>query len=130
MSRIRNVLVTGVIGLTAAAAVSAPAQAAPQGHVNPGHIIFGTQFGTGCRYVANVAVNASGTVTFWDWKGKGYKPLYVGKDYPRGGVAAVNWIPRREGIRHLYAVQNGQKSKITNVRVTRGYGGGWTCIAF
>jgi len=113
----------------AATVLSAPADAAPRGTVDTGVIIFGTQYGTGCAYPMNIAVDSSSMVTFWDQK-KGHKPILIGRDRPKGALATVTWWPKREGLRRLYAVQDGKRSKIKIERVTRGYGSGGTCIAF
>lgn len=129
-SRITVALVTGFTALSLALS-AAPADAAPQGRPDPGQGIgwFSNNHGTGCSYSLTVPVNSSGMVSFYDWKGGKHKPILVGRAMASGANAAVTWWPKREGLRRLYAVQNGERSKIAYVRVTRGYGSGGLCVA-
>ncbi|MFC0316416.1 hypothetical protein ACFQNE_00120 [Gordonia phosphorivorans] len=130
-ARIRTALVAGCAAAAVAATVSAaPASAAPQGRVDPGIGFFSVNHGVGCSYSMTVPVNASGLVSFYDWKGRGYPPQLIGRAMASGGNAAVTWWPKRQGLRKVYAVQNGKKSAITTVRVTQGYGSGGLCFAF
>ncbi|GAA3950390.1 hypothetical protein [Gordonia caeni] len=131
MSRVKAAVVAGCAAAAVAATLTAaPAQAAPQGKVDPGIGFFSVNHGVGCSYSMTVPVNSSGMVSFYDWKGPGYPPLFIGRAMASGGNAAVTWWPKRQGLRKIYAVQNGQKSAITKVRVTQGYGSGGTCFAF
>ncbi len=114
----------------AAALTAAPAGAAPQGQVDAGTGFSSVNYGVGCSYSMTVPVNSSGLVSFYDWKGPGYPPLLIGRAQASGANAAVTWWPKRQGIRKLYAEQNGQRSRITTVRVSQGYGSGGMCFAF
>lgn len=129
-SRITTAVITGVAALSLALS-AAPAAAAPQGRPDPGQGIgfFSTNHGVGCSYSLTVPVNSSGMVSFYDWKGPGYPPLFIGQAMASGANAAVTWWPKREGLRRIYAVQNGEKSTTAWVRVTRGYGSGGLCFA-
>ncbi|GAA4751631.1 hypothetical protein MUG78_04910 [Gordonia alkaliphila] len=131
ISRATTAVVAGCAAAAVAATLSAaPANAAPQGRVDPGIGFFSVNHGVGCSYSMTVPVNASGLVSFYDWKGRGYPPLLIGRAMASGGNAAVTWWPKRQGLRNVYAVQNGKKSPITKVRVTQGYGSGGLCFAF
>ena len=131
MSRVKAAVVAGCTAAAVAATLSAaPAQAAPQGKVDPGIGFFSVNHGVGCSYSMTVPVNSSGMVSFYDWKGPGYPPLLIGRAMASGANAAVTWWPKRQGLRRIYAVQNEQKSPIKRVRVTQGYGSGGACFAF
>nr|WP_029759852.1 hypothetical protein [Gordonia hirsuta] len=130
ISRVKATVLAGCAAVALLSAAAAPAQAAPQGKVDPGIGFFSVNYGVGCSYSMTVPVNSSGMVSFYDWKGPGYPPLFVGRAMASGAKAAVTWWPKREGVRRLYAVQNGERSAITTVRVTRGYGSGGLCFAY
>lgn len=123
------VLLSVGIGLAGPAVVGAGvAKAAPSGQVDPGVPFSSIVYGTGCTYSLTVPVNASGMVTFYEQR-RGYPPRFIGKAQAYGLSASVRWIPRRQGDRMLYAVQNGQKSPMTVARVHQGYGSGGLCFA-
>lgn len=103
-------------------------QAAPAGPVDAGVPFSSVVYGTGCTYNLVVPVNSTGTVYFWEQR-TGYAPVFIGKAEAYQLVATVNWIPRRQGDRMLYAVQNGVKGPVTVARVHQGYGSGWACFA-
>lgn len=130
MSRLKSAVVAGCAAAVALTLSAAPAQAAPQGRVDPGVGFFSVNYGVGCSYSMTVPVNSSGMVSFYDWKGPGYQPLFIGRAMADGANAAVTWWPKRKGTRTLYAVQNGKRSQLKKVRVTQGYGSGGTCFAF
>ncbi|MEZ5212524.1 MULTISPECIES: hypothetical protein [unclassified Gordonia (in: high G+C Gram-positive bacteria)] len=130
MSRVKAAVLAGCTAAAALTLAAAPAHAAPQGKVDPGIGFFSINHGVGCSYSMTVPVNASGMVSFYDWKGPGYKPLFIGRAMAQGGNAAVTWWPKRQGLRTIYAVQNGQRSTLTKVRVTQGYGSGGLCFAY
>lgn len=131
MSRIRASLAALAVVGGLAATVAAPADAAPQGRVDPGGTLFSTFHGTGCTYPMTVPVNSSGWVTFWEKSTrKNTKPIYLGRAFPDGGLAAVTWRPRHIGVRKIYAVQNGKQSQMGYVEVAQGFplGAGSACI--
>lgn len=130
MSKVSATIAVAMLAAGVAASVSAPASAAPAGKVDPGAMFSSVNYGTGCSYSMTVPVNSSGLVSFWDWKGPGYPPLFVGRAKADGAEAAVTWTPRFQGVRRLYATQNGRTSPITYARVTQGYGSGGSCFAF
>lgn len=108
---------------------AATANAVPSGRVDPGVGFSSNAYGTGCSYSMTVPVNASGKVTFWEKKPGKYPPLFIGAARAQGATAAVTWVPQREGIRQVYAVQNGKRSNYTIARVHRGYGTAGFCFA-
>ncbi|MFT4087734.1 MAG: hypothetical protein QM658_11410 [Gordonia sp. (in: high G+C Gram-positive bacteria)] len=131
MRRIRATLAALAVAGGLAAAGAAPAQAAPQGRVDPGATLFSTFHGTGCTYPMTVAVNSSGWVSFWEKSTrKNAKPIFLGRALPDGGLAAVTWRPRHVGIRKIYATQNGRQSRMGYVEVAEGFplGPGSACI--
>ncbi|MFT3660875.1 MAG: hypothetical protein QM809_05615 [Gordonia sp. (in: high G+C Gram-positive bacteria)] len=131
MSRVKNAVVIGGIAVAAATMAAAPAQAAPQGRVDPGVAIgwYSNDHGTGCSYSMTVPVNSSGLVSFYE-RGDSGAPVLIGRDRAVGVNASVTWWPRHTGRRHLYAVQNGERSTPTSVVVTRSMlGGGGLCVA-
>lgn len=130
MSRVTTAAGAAAACAAAAALTAAPAVAAPQGQVNAGVGFSSVNYGVGCSYAMTVPVNSSGPVSFYDWKGPGHRPLLIGRAPASGGEAAVTWWPRRQGIRTLYAEQNGVRSQLTRVRVSRGYGSGGLCFAY
>lgn len=105
------------------------ASAVPSGRVDPGVGFSSNAYGTGCTYSMTVPVNSSGKVTFWDKKPGKNPPIYIGSAWAQGGTAAVSWVPQREGVRQIYAVQNGMRSNYTVARVHRGYGTAGFCFA-
>lgn len=127
-------LPAAVVGMLAAAgAISAllapPAQAAPAGALDAGVPFSSVVYGTGCTYPLTIPVNASGWVTFYEYK-PGLPPRFVGRDLPQGALASTTWVPHRIGDKYLYAVQDGVASKALPVRVRQGYGSNGACIAF
>ncbi|GAB11664.1 hypothetical protein GOARA_082_00530 [Gordonia araii NBRC 100433] len=119
-----------MIAAGALAAVGATeAAAVPSGRVDPGVGFSSNAYGTGCSYSMTVPVDSSGKVTFWEKKPGRFPPLYIGTAYPAGATAAVTWVPQREGVRQVYAVQRGKRSNYTIARVHRGYGAGGFCFA-
>lgn len=116
-------------GATATLLAAPAAQAAPSGPVDAGVPLSSAVYGTNCTYPLTVPVNSSGWVTFWEIK-PGLPPRFLGRDLPSGALASVTWVPRRIGDKCLVAVQNGQASKPTPVRVRQGHGSGGACIAF
>ncbi|MFW0790781.1 hypothetical protein [Gordonia sp. CPCC 205333] len=130
MSRIRIAAAAGVVAVGAATLVSAPAPAAPAGKVDPGAMFSSVHYGTGCMYQMSVPVNSSGWVAFYERKGPGYPVRLIGRAKANGAQAVVSWIPNRQGLRQLYAVQNGKRGPIASARVTQGYGSGPMCFAW
>lgn len=116
------VLLSGALG-------AADGYAVPSARVDPGVGFSSNAYGTGCSYSMTVPVNASGKVTFWDKKPGENPPIYIGSADAVGAIAAVTWVPQREGIRQIYAVQGGKRSNYTIARVHRGYGSGGYCFA-
>lgn len=131
MSRVKTAVVTGCVAAVAATLAAAPAQAAPQGAVDVGPTIgwSSNDAGTGCSYSMTVQVNSSGMVSFYERKNAKTKPIFLGRAAADGGLAAITWWPKRTGKRQLYAVQNGERSKVTRITVTRGIGSGGWCFA-
>ena len=123
------VTAAAVACLAMTAAGAATANAVPSGRVDAGWGFSSNAYGTGCSYSMSVPVNASGKVTFWDKKPGSNAPIYIGSAYANGATASVTWVPQREGIRQLYAVQGGKRSNYTIARVHRGYGAGGFCFA-
>ena len=105
------------------------AAAVPTGRVDAGVGFSSNAYGTGCSYSMTVPVNASGKVSFWEKKPGTNPPLYIGSAYAEGAIAAVTWVPQREGVRQIYAVQGGKRSNYTIARVHRGYGTAGFCFA-
>ncbi|MGV9670117.1 hypothetical protein ACWDPV_05915 [Gordonia sp. NPDC003504] len=129
--RMRRWAVTAMAAASVAAAGligAGSAAAAPSGQVDAGVPFSSAVYGTGCTYQLVVPVNASGMVYFWE-QGQGQKPLFIGKAQAYQLVATVDWIPRHQGKRTLYAVQNGVKGPVVTAPVHQGYGSGWACFA-
>ena len=103
--------------------------AAPAGKPDAGVPLSSVVYGTGCTYPVTLAVNSSGWVAFYEQR-TGYPPIFVGRDLPRGALASTTWVPRHLGDRYLYAVQNGQTSAKTLVKVRKGYGSNGLCFGF
>lgn len=131
MSRLKATIVAGATAVAALAVTAAPAHAAPQGAVDVGVGFFSVNKGVGCSYSMSVGVNSSGWVSFYDkGRGRNATPIFIGRALADGARAAVTWWPKREGLRTVYAVQHGVKSKPTTYRVVPGYGSGGVCVAF
>ncbi|NMO00333.1 hypothetical protein HH308_03790 [Gordonia sp. TBRC 11910] len=130
MSRIRIAVAASALAVSAAAMIGSPADAAPAGRVDPGAMFSSVHYGTGCLYQMSVPVNSSGWVAFYERKAKGYPVRFIGRSRANGAMASVDWVPNRQGLRELYAVQNGKRSPITYAQVTQGYGSGGACFAW
>lgn len=129
---VRRVMTAAVAAIVLAAGLvlaQAPTvTAAPTSGPDAGVAFSSAVYGTGCSYTLTVPVNASGAVYFWEQK-KGYPPIFIGKAQAYQLSASVRWIPRRIGLRRLYAVQDGKRSPLTIARVHQGYGSGGLCFA-
>lgn len=130
MSRIRAAAAVGALAVSVAAVVAAPADAAPAGRVDPGAMLSSVHYGTGCLYQMSVPVNSSGWVSFYERKGPGYPVRFIGRAKADGAQAVVSWVPNRQGLRQLYAIQNGKRSQLTYAQVVQGYGSGGMCFAW
>ena len=131
MNRLQRGLIGMMAGVTMGAGVlvgAGTAQAAPVSGPDSNVPFSSVVYGTGCTYTLTVPVDAKGMVTFFEQR-RGYRPIYIGKAPAYQTSASVTWIPRRQGNRMLYAVQNGVKSPITMARVHQGYGSGGLCFA-
>lgn len=121
-------MAAAVATIVALTMTSGAALAAPTGKPDVSVPFSSVVYGTGCLYTVTVQVNSSGTVYFWESRGRA-KPRYIGSRTAVGANAVHWWTPNRIGNWTLYAVQNGKKSQPLKVAVRQGYGGGGLCFA-